>query len=94
MSGLYQQRAQVVTRRIAGETLLIPVRGDLADLRRLYALNDSGAFIWQRLDGQTGLEDIRRAMVASLTVGPDQAEADLNEFVAGLGAAGLILEVG
>jgi hypothetical protein len=93
MTGLYRQRAEVVTRRVAGETLLVPVRGELADLRNLYALNEAGAFIWQRLDGRHALPDIQQAMVASLKVEPEQAGADLEEFVTGLRAAGLIVEV-
>jgi len=42
----YRHSEDVVTRQIVGETLLVPIRGDLAGSQRLFALDAVGEFIW------------------------------------------------
>ena len=39
---IYQHSPDVVARQILGETLLVPIRGELADLQRIFALNPAG----------------------------------------------------
>lgn len=36
---VYRHSGDVVNRQILGDTLLVPVRGKLADLQRIFALN-------------------------------------------------------
>ena len=93
MSSLYRKKGETVTRQIAGETLLVPIHGDLANMERIFALNPTAAYIWQRLDGAKGLGEIRKGLLANFTVEQDQAESDLGEFIGELLEAGLIEEV-
>lgn len=79
-------------RRIAGETLLVPVAGRLADLQRLFVLEGAGEFIWDNLDGARSLDEIRDSLVGRFDVSLAQAEQDLQDFVARLREAGLIQE--
>jgi len=83
----------VATRAIAGETLVVPFRGTLASLRQIFALNSVAAFVWERIDGQTGLDAILAQVVASFHVEEGRARADLEELTADLLAAGLLEEV-
>jgi hypothetical protein len=93
MTPCYRRNDDVLTRRIADETLLVPLRGRLADMQSLFALDPVAEFIWQRLDGRHTLAQIGAALVEAFAVQADEAEADLREFVAALVEAGLAAEV-
>ena len=94
MPPLYRQSEDIVTRQIAGETMLVPVRGDLAGLENLFVLrNPVAVYIWQRLAVGASLETIRDGLLARFEVGVEQAESDVCEFLAQLLQAGLVVEV-
>jgi hypothetical protein len=83
----------MIGRKILGETLLVPIRGELADLRRIFALNPVAQHIWEALDGVRDLARVCESIVVRFEVDPAQAEADVVEFVGQLSGAGLIVEV-
>ena len=87
----FKQEDHVVTREIVGETILVPIRGKLADMQRIFTLNDVGAYIWNQLDGRIGLENICRGIVTEFDVFREQAKNDLNEFISELLEAELIV---
>jgi hypothetical protein len=87
---VYIRAGDVIQRQIAGETLLIPIRGQLALLDRIFALNPVAAFIWEQLDGRRSMGDIRQGVLAAFAVAPESAEADIREFVDSLRQANLI----
>ena len=93
LTDVYRRSDGVVTRVIAGETLLVPFKGTLASLQQLFALNPVAAFVWQRLDGNATLDSILADVLASFEVGREHAWADLQELLAGLRGAGLVHEV-
>ncbi len=88
----YIRKENVVLRHIAGDTLLVPIRGKLADMQELHVLEGEGEFIWDMLDGQTSLSRIRASMVDTFDVSDSQAEKDLSEFITASLEAGLICE--
>ncbi len=87
---VFRKNSSVVKREIAGEVLLVPIRGQLAQLHRLFVLNGVGDFIWQQIDGVRDLAAIHRGMVESFEVTEDEARADLIEYVGSLREAQLI----
>ncbi len=89
---IYRRREEMVTREIAGEVILVPVRGKLAQLQRIFVLNPIGAYIWQRLDGESDLAAIHRGLVDAFEVTVGEAEADLLEYLGALEDAGLVAE--
>ena|GEM_PF-1953843 len=82
----------VVKRRIAGEVLLIPVSGRLADLEKIYVLDGAAEFVWDRLDGRP-LEEIAEEMVRQYDVGREEASRDAADFIASLKKYGLVREL-
>lgn len=89
---VFKKEKSVVSRKIAGELFLVPVSGKLADMQNFYALTPVAEFIWERLDGKTGLDEIREAVLARFDVTREQAEADISEFAEELATVGLVLE--
>jgi len=87
-----QKNADVVSRKIADEFFLIPIKGNLADMEKIFTLNRVGEYIWQQLGHQKTLEAIRDGVMANFEVGREEAESDIREFVGELLDAGLIRE--
>lgn len=83
---------EVVHREIAGETILVPVRGGAADMRRMYSLNPTAAFVWARIDGMRALGEIVDDLLESFDGDPATARADVEAFVATAVAEGLLEE--
>lgn len=82
----------VVSRRIAEELFLVPVKGRLADMGNIFTLTPVAEFIWERLDGQKSVSGIRDDLLAEFDVAQEQADRDILEFVTELLDAGLVLE--
>ena len=80
----------LVTRSIAGETLIVPVRTGIADLDYIYALNEVGSRVWELLDERRPVREIVAAISSEYEVTPEQAARDIGELLSSLEAAGLI----
>lgn len=93
-TAVYDKQEELVSRSIAGETLVVPVSGRLADLQRIFALEGTATFIWERLDGERSLGRIRDELLNRFAVARAEAERDLGAFIAELIAAGLIARTG
>lgn len=70
-----------VIRRINNECLLIPLTADIADMDSLYRLNDTGAFIWEAIDGERSICDITVMMAEEFDVEKEEALKDILEFI-------------
>ena len=89
---VYERREPIVSRKIFDEMLLVPVRGQLADMERIFSLDPVAEHIWERLDGRRKMMEIRDSVLATFDVAGNQAERDIVEFIEELLAAGLIAE--
>ena len=87
---IFIRNQDIVSRRIAGELFLVPVKGKLADMEKIFTLTAVAEYIWEGLDGQTSLDGIRNNVVARFDVKEEQADSDIREFIAELLEAGLI----
>ena len=80
----------VVSRVVAGETLVVPVRGKVGDLASIYSFNGTGSLIWQLLDEPQGLAELSCAVAHEFEVEPEQAHKDVEKFVEDLFSVGLV----
>jgi hypothetical protein len=90
MNVVPRRRDDLLTRQIAGETIIVPIRGKLADMQNIFAVNVVAEFIWARMDGQKTLDQIAGEVAAQFDVDEHQARSDVLEFVNELSEAGLI----
>jgi hypothetical protein len=88
-TGNWSRNPDVVRRVVAGEVLLIPVKGRMADLRKIYVLDAVSDNIWGMLDGTRSVGDLRDAVCAEFEVDPQTAEKDAVDFIERLAAADL-----
>ncbi len=89
----YRKSPSIVSREIAGETILVPIRQNVGDLESIYTLNETAAFAWALIDGQQSAQAIRDQIVAGFEVGVEEAEQDLLELLAQLESFGAVEKV-
>ena len=82
MEIVYKQAENIVSRDIMGETLLVPVAGELASMDNIYTLNDAGRFIWNSIDGATSLATIKELLAQRYSeILPNDLEDDLLDLI-------------
>lgn len=93
LDACYQKDPSIVYRNIGDEAILVPVRRRTVDLDCIYTLNETGATIWQLLDGKRTLSEIADLMVYEYDVSRDVARADVLEFVQQVESFGGIVRI-
>jgi len=78
---IYRKKDEIVARKIADETILVPIRGKLADMQRIFSLNPVADFIWTQLEKETPVEKILSLMIDEFDVEEKKAEEDLLELI-------------
>ncbi len=77
----FDKSPNIVSRKIADEVILVPIRQNVGDLESIYTLNEVGAFIWELTEGKRKVKDIKEMIVEEFDVSPQVAEKDLMEFI-------------
>jgi len=80
LSSIPSHSPTVVYRRINDEFLLIPLTADIADMDSLYRLTETGAFIWELIDGELAISDITSKVAEVFDVEREVAEKDILAF--------------
>lgn len=80
----------LVTRQVGGECIILQVRAGVADLDSVYTLNDTGSWLWDRLDGTTSLSELAAAVAGEFQVDLPTAQADVSELIDELCTEGLV----
>ena len=87
---LYVRASAVVSRLIAGETLVMPVKRNVGDLTSLFSFNETGATIWDALETPKSLQDICDVLDRKYDLSREKAEEDVKTFVRELCSLGLV----
>lgn len=64
MDTILKKSENISFRKIGNESLLVPIASSVADLNAIFSLNETGSFIWERIDGMTTLGNIIEQMKA------------------------------
>ena len=90
MRQLFVRSNSVVSRVIAGETLIVPIRSGIGDLASIYSLNSSASKIWQSIEKPCSEEEILESMEQQFDCSRTQLTHDITVFLAEMQAAGLV----
>jgi hypothetical protein len=90
----FRPKGEYVTRTIAGETILVPVRSGVAELDAVFTMNDVGSVIWEGVTGEKSIEEIVQDLTSVFDVSGEEALRDSEEFLTALLGRGLIEAVG
>jgi len=89
----YVRSSKVVSRLIADETLVVPIRGGVGDLDSIYSFNSVGSDLWRLLEKQVTLEEMCEWITEHYEVTEEQAFGDIKEFLGDLVGTGLVSSV-
>ena len=78
---VYKKSDSIVSRKIADEFILVPIRQNVGDLESISTLNEVAARIWELIDGKMKVREIKDKIVEEFEVTPQQAEKDLIEYL-------------
>lgn len=88
--GCFVKGDDFITRHIAGETLIVPVKGHVGDLDSIYTLNEVGSRIWELIDSTKPVAQIIKTIQDEYEVTESEAARDCLELFDSLQTAGLI----
>jgi hypothetical protein len=81
LKSILSHSPSVVTRKTGNEYVLVPVTDNIADMDSVYTLNETGAFIWEQIDGKKSLELIIDAMTEEYDIDKESATEDVLQFI-------------
>ena len=89
---VYEKSDDIVSRKVADDYILVPVKRNVADMESLYTLNETAARIWELIDGKRTVTEIKEKMVEDYEVTSEEAEGDLIEHLQQLAEIKAIIE--
>ena len=86
----YVKDGRVVTRKIAGETIIVPIKPTVADLEAIFTLNEIASVVWERIDGRTSVVELISSMYREYRVTPEEVIRDVVNLLTSFEDSGLI----
>ena len=71
----------VVTRKTGSEYVLVPIANNIADMNSVFTLNETGAFIWELIDGKRNVDELISELTKEYDIDAESAEADVMDFI-------------
>jgi len=81
LKSVFSHSPGIVTKKTGDEYVLIPVANNIADMNSVYTLNESGAFIWELIDGKRNVEMIINALTEEYDIDYESASKDVFSFI-------------
>ncbi len=77
-------------KKVGGQNVVVALGEASRSFNGIIRLNDTGVFLWQKLQQETSEEQLLAALTAEYDVGEEQAKSDIAEFIAALRKAALL----
>jgi hypothetical protein len=71
----------IVSKKTGNEYVLVPLADNIADMNRLFTLNETGAFIWELIDGKKNVEEIVELFTEEFDIDQETATNDVLSFI-------------
>ena len=81
LKSILSHSSSIVTRKTGNEYVLVPITNNIADMNSVYTLNETGAFIWEKIDGKRNVEEIIVALTTVYDINKQNAESDVYSFI-------------
>lgn len=89
----FQRNPDYIFRKIAEESVLVPIRQDVAAMDSIYTLNSVGAFLWEQMAKPATQADLEVAVLNEYDADPEILMSDLGRFLVEMTAIGAVREV-
>jgi hypothetical protein len=84
LKSILSHSTSVVTRKTGNEYVLVPVTDNIADMDSVYTLNETGASIWEQIDGKRTVEEIIDLITQEYDIDKDTAGKDVFDFISNM----------
>ena len=81
LKSILSHSAEVVTRRTGNEYVLVPIANNIADMNSVYTLNETGAFIWDHINGERSVAELIDAVTTEYDIDDETAKEDVFSFI-------------
>ena len=81
MKTILKKNENVVFRKIQDEYILVPIVASAADVESIFNLNETGAAVWERINGIRELSDIIEDIKSEYESEDKKIEDDVMAFV-------------
>ncbi|MCX6271514.1 MAG: PqqD family protein [Bacteroidetes bacterium] len=81
LSSVYEHMPDLVSRKTGNEYIIVPLRGQVADMNSLFTLNETGAFIWELIDGEKDVAQIVCCLMEEYGIEEPVARHDVVELL-------------
>lgn len=71
---VFKRNKNMVSRVIAGETILLPIVRTSKEMNAIYSLNKSAACVWELIDGKKSVADIKESLTEKYDAAPSEVE--------------------
>lgn len=81
LNSVVSQSPSVVTRKTGNEYVLVPIADNIADMNSVYTLNETGAFLWELIDGKKTVKDLIDALISEYDIDKITSTEDVFSFI-------------
>jgi methyltransferase-like protein len=81
LTSILSHSPSIVTRKTGNEYVLVPITNNIADMNSVYTLNETGAFIWEQINGIRNVEEIIEALILEYEIDSTTATEDVFSFI-------------
>jgi hypothetical protein len=90
----YKRAEEVISRKIEGETILLPLIAGVGDLdAEMFSLNKTGTIVWENMTGASTLNDIILKISTVFNTPTNQIRKDVIDLAEDLLRKQLIIEI-
>lgn len=80
----------MVSRVVANEAIVVPIREDSSDAGTVFRFNEVGTTIWSMVEQGRSAAEVAAYLASEYEVSAEQAAEDTKQFLAALAQEGLI----
>jgi hypothetical protein len=81
LKSIISHSPSIVSRKTGDEYVLVPIANNIADMNSVYTLNDTGAFIWEHINGINSVEEIINEVTREYEIDCKTASDDVLSFI-------------
>jgi hypothetical protein len=75
------KQKNIIAKKINNEYILVPLTGNVANMEALYTLNETAAFLWEKIDGTKNITGLAEEIVKEFKVELPEAMFDTKDFL-------------
>lgn len=79
-----------ILREVAGNYIVVAVGNAVKDFNGVITLNETGSFLWKKLENDATEEELKSALLEEYDVSEEIASRDIGAFIKKLTDAGLV----